>query len=93
METSYLMKLNSMKHLFIAILLSSCTQMQVSDIQEEKEYININGDNVEFVVDEYDNPYLKYVINEKPVYIPFLFETEDEEESYKGPMLTKLEKK
>lgn len=60
-------------------------------VQEEKSYINIDGEDVEFVIDEYENPYLKYNIDGKNLYIPFPFETEDEEEPYKGPMLTKLE--
>lgn len=82
-----------MKHLLILLFASSCTSMQLSETQEEKEYINIDGEDVEFVIDEYENPYLKYNIDGKNLYIPFPFETEDEEEPYKGPMLTKLEKK
>ena len=65
--------------------------MQPSSVQEEKEYINIDGEDVEFVIDEYENPYLKYNIDGKNLYIPFPFETEDEQEPYKGPMLTKSE--
>jgi len=78
------------KLLIIALLLTSCSSLQFSDIQEEKEYINIDGEDVEFVIDEYENPYLKYNIDGKNLYIPFPFETEDEEEPYKGPMLTNL---
>lgn len=74
-------------------MLTGCTLMQPSSVQEEKDYINIDGEDVEFVIDEYENPYLKYNIGGKNVYIPFPFETEDEQEPYKGPMLTKLEKK
>lgn len=80
-----------MKYLLILLFASSCTSMQLSETQEEKEYINIDGEDVEFVIDEYENPYLKYNIDGKNLYIPFPFETEDEEEPYKGPMLTKSE--
>lgn len=79
--------------LIVTLFLASCSSLQLSDIQEEKEYINIDGEDVEFVIDEYENPYLKYNIDGKNLYIPFPFETEDEEEPYKGPMLTKSEKK
>jgi len=79
--------------LVITLFLTSCSSLQLSDDQEEKSYINIDGEDVEFVTDEYENAYLKYTISGKNVYIPFPFETEDEEEPYKGPMLTKLEKK
>lgn len=90
----YQMKPNNMKQLLvITLFLTSCSSLQLSDIQEEKSYINIDGEDVEFVTDEYENAYLKYTISGKNVYIPFPFETEDEEEPYKGPMLTKLEKK
>lgn len=77
----------------LLLLLTSCSSLQLSETQEEKDYINIDGEDVEFVIDEYENPYLKYTISGKNVYIPFPFETEDEEEPYKGPMLTKSEKK
>ena len=77
----------------ILIALFGCVPYNLDDVQEGKEHININGEDVEFVIDEYENPYLKYNINGKNLYIPFPFETEDEEEPYKGPMLTKLEKK
>lgn len=70
----------------LLILFIGC--IPASKIQEEKTYINIDGEDVEFVTDEYDNPYLKYAIGGKNIYIPFPFETEDEEEPYKGPMLT-----
>lgn len=62
--------------------------MQLSDTQEEKDYININGEDVEFVIDEYENPYLKYNIGGKNLYIPFPFETDEEEPAYKPPMFT-----
>lgn len=89
-----LTKLLIMKRLLImSLFLVSCSSLQLSETQQEKEYINIDGENVEFVIDEYENPYLKYNIGGKNVYIPFPFETEDEEEPYKGPMLTKSEKK
>jgi len=82
-----------MKYIAILLLLSSCSFTQLTDTQEEKSYINIDGEDVEFVIDEYENPYLKYTIDGKNMYIPFPFETDDEEEPYKGPMLTKNEKK
>lgn len=82
-----------MKHLLTLLLFSSCGFTQLADTEEEKNYITINGEDVEFVIDDYENPYLKYTINGKNVYIPFPFETDDEGEGYKGPMLTKNEKK
>jgi hypothetical protein len=82
-----------MKYIIALLLLSSCGYAQLTDTQEEKSYINIDGEDVEFVIDEYENPYLKYTIDGKNMYIPFPFETDDEEEPYKGPMLTKNEKK
>ena len=75
----------------LLLVLTSCSSLQLSETQEEKDYINIDGEDVEFVIDEYENPYLKYNIGGKNVYIPFPFETEDEQEPYKGPMLTKSE--
>ena len=75
----------------LLILFIGCTP--AFNIQEEKSYININGEDVEFVIDDYENPYLKYTIHGTNLYIPFPFETEDDEEPYKGPMLTKLENK
>lgn len=80
-----------MKQLLIMLLFASCSSLQLSNTQEEKEYINIDGEDVEFVVDEYENPYLKYNINGKNLYIPFPFETEDSEPLYKGPIITKYE--
>ncbi len=82
-----------MKYITTLLLFASCTFAQFTDTQEEKNYINIDGEDVEFVIDEYENPYLKYTIDGKNMYIPFPFETDDEEEPYKGPMLTKFEKK
>lgn len=77
----------------LLVVLFSCTPAQLSDIQEEKEYININGENVEFVIDEYENPYLRYAIDGQSVYIPFPFETAEEEEPiYKPPIFTNYDK-
>lgn len=81
--------------LIIAILLLAlfgCTPTKVSDIQEEKEYISINGEDVEFVIDEYENPYLRYAIHGQSVYIPFPFETAEEEPIYKPPTFTNYDK-
>jgi hypothetical protein len=77
----------------LLLVLTSCASAQLTDTEEEKSYITIDGEDVEFVIDDYENPYLKYTIDGKNVYIPFPFETDDEGEGYKGPMLTKNEKK
>lgn len=75
--------------LIISLFFTSCSSLQLSNTQEDKEYINIDGEDVEFVVDEYDNAYLKYTISGKNLYIPFPFETEDSEPLYKGPIIAK----
>jgi len=75
-----------MKKLILLLFITSCTQLP--DIQEEKEYISINGEDVEFVIDEYENPYLRYAIHGQSVYIPFPFETAEEEPVYKPPTFT-----
>ena len=82
-----------MKRLLIfTLFFTSCSSLQLPETQEDKEYINIDGEDVEFVVDEYDNAYLKYTISGKNLYIPFPFETEDSEPIYKGPIIAKHER-
>ena len=76
----------------LLLLLTSCSSLQLPETQEEKDYITINGEDVEFVIDDYENPYLKYTIDGKNIYIPFPFETEDSEPIYKGPIITKHER-
>lgn len=49
--------------------------------EEEKVYININGEAVEMVIDDYENLYLKYNIKGETIYIPYPFLTEEEQEN------------
>lgn len=61
-------------------LLSSCTLSMASpEEQEEHVFISIDGNPVELVIDEYENPYLKQNTDCGVIYIPFTFPTEEDE--------------
>lgn len=65
--------------LLLMAYLSSCASAKVSE-DDDAVYINIDGEDVELVLDEYENPYLKYNISGKNIFIPYPFEFDDEEE-------------
>lgn len=70
----------------VLLLVVSCnTSVKATPPQEEeKVYINIDGQQVEMVSDDYGNQYLKYRIDyKKVVFVPFPFETEEETDSLK----------
>lgn len=64
----------------LALFLLSCNAQKVSS-EEEKTYILIDGEHVELVSDEFGNQYLKQRTYLHTIYIPFPFETEEEEDS------------
>lgn len=67
-----------MKHFFITLFLCACSpEKQVPP--EEKVYISIDGKEVELVVDDYGNQYLKQNTSCGIMYVPFTFPVEEEE--------------
>lgn len=54
----------------------SCRTVQNSS-EEEKVYINVDGENLELVSDEYGNQYLKQRTYMHYIYVPFPFDTEE----------------
>ena len=66
----------------IVCLLTSCTST-AQEVQEEKVYININGNNVELVADEYGGQYLKQVTAAGTIYIPYIGVVEEPSDSLK----------
>lgn len=68
--------------ILLLLCLASCgTRAQTPE--EEKVYINIDGQDVELVADEYDNQYLKQYIGGAYIYIPYQGETEDASDTLK----------
>lgn len=63
-------------------ILTSCTST-AQEVQEEKVYINIDGDNVELVADEYGGQYLKQVTAAGTMYIPYIGVVEEQSDSLK----------
>lgn len=65
--------------IFLLIIgLMSCTSnAQTTPQEEEKVYININGDKLELVADEYGNQYLKENAGTVYIYIPYTGTTDD----------------
>lgn len=64
--------------MLLIMILSSCNNIKAQE-NEEMAYIVIDGQKVEMVIDKGENLYLKYKIGETDVFIPFPFETQDEE--------------
>lgn len=61
----------------------------VSEQDDTSSYILINGEYVELVSDEFENIYLKQKIDDEHfIYVPFPFETEEEENLQ--PIQTKI---
>lgn len=59
----------------LLIFIVSCKAPQAVD---DRVFIEIDGNKIEMVADEYDNQYLKqYVSDGRPIYVPFTFETEE----------------
>lgn len=71
------------KILILALILLSCKAQKSSapdPEEEEKVYILIDGEHVEMVSDEFENQYLKqYMHDGTYIFIPFPFETEEED--------------
>lgn len=63
----------------ILVTLSSCNNTSAQRTpEEEKVYININGENIELVADEYGGQYLKqYISHGSIIYIPYPGATDD----------------
>lgn len=73
-----------MKYIIIFMLfLVGCVPAETTtETEVEKVYINIDRQQIELVSDEYGNQYLKqYTYMNKVVYIPFTFETAEEEDT------------
>lgn len=67
-----------MRYITLLIFLYSCSpEKQVPS--EEKVYISIDGKEVELVVDDYGNQYLKQNTSCGIMYVPFTFPVEEEE--------------
>lgn len=64
--------------LFVVLLANKAGNVISKEITEDKVYININGEPVEFVIDDYENPFLKYNIKGTNIYIPYPFITEED---------------
>jgi len=63
---------------FICILLIFVVSCKAPQSGDDRVFIEIDGNKIEMVADEYDNQYLKqYVTDGRPIYIPFTFETEE----------------
>ena len=70
------------KILLLALIFVSCkTQKEIPSEEVERTYILIDDHYVEMVSDEFGNQYLRYLIEDKPIFIPFPFETESAEDS------------
>ena len=67
--------------LLIIALVSCKSSAQRTPQEEEKVYININGENIELVADEYGNQYLKENAGTVYIYIPYPGETEDQSDT------------
>lgn len=68
--------------LILALILLSCKAQKPSspEPEEDKVYILVDGEHVEMVADEFGNQYLKqYVQDSVHIFIPFPFETEEED--------------
>ena len=77
-----------MRKILLFLFLASCTPSHPVIEQEpddEKVYINIDGNPIEMVADDYGNQYLKEPLPNSGsyLYIPFPFETEEEKDSVK----------
>ena len=71
-----------MKKLIWTPLLFFVSCKATSGIDEEKAFILIDENHIEMVADEFGNQYLKeYVTDGRAIYIPFPFETEEQEDS------------
>lgn len=73
-----------MKYIVIFILfLTGCVPAETTtETETEKVYIYIDGNKREIVADEYGNQYLKqYSYGNNVIYIPFTFETAEEEDT------------
>lgn len=69
-----------MKWIFIILFLYSCSPEKQVPLEEEKVYISIDGKEVELVIDDYGNQYLKQILPHNGIiYIPFTFPVEEEE--------------
>lgn len=65
---------------FMVGLLVSCSPEKQVPPEEEKVYVFIDGKQVELVVDDYGNQYLKQILPHNGIiYIPFTFPVEEEE--------------
>jgi len=63
---------------FICVLLIFVVSCKAPQSGDDRVFIEIDGNKIEMVADEYDNQYLKqYVSDGRPIYIPFTFETEE----------------
>ena len=63
---------------FIFVLLIFVVSCKAPQSGDDRVFIEIDGNKIEMVADEYDNQYLKqYVSDGRPIYIPFTFETEE----------------
>lgn len=66
--------------IFIILGLSSCNT-NAQTFEDGKVYIQIDGQDVELVADEFGNSYLKYRTDYKSViFVPFPFETEEKQQ-------------
>lgn len=64
----------------VVLLFNSCLTWKIpSNKKDGRVFISVDGNYIEMVVDEYDNPYLKEKIMFWTIYIPFTFPTEDNE--------------
>lgn len=70
--------------ILLLLCLASCNTRAQTPEEDEKVYININGQNVELVADEYDNQYLKqYISGGAYIYIPYMGPTDDGSDTLK----------
>jgi hypothetical protein len=69
--------------IMIFILLATSCNTAAQTPEEEKIYINIDGENVELVADEYGGQYLKQVTAAGIIYIPYIGVVEEQSDSLK----------
>ena len=63
--------------MLLLLSLTSCNNAQSTPSEEEKVYIEIDGQKVELVADEYGGQYLKQITRAGWIYIPYPGETEE----------------
>ena len=67
----------------LMFLLEGCIDGSSQNIVEERVLINIDGNNVELVSDEYGGQYLKQVTAAGTMYIPYMGPTEEPTDTLK----------